>query len=63
MSPAATLSVAESLYLSALISYPRTSSQKLPSSIGYKKILERLRHELSHKKQKFCTRLVEAEII
>lgn len=42
MSPAATLSVAESLYLSALISYPRTSSQKLPSSIGYKKILERL---------------------
>jgi DNA topoisomerase-1 len=42
MSPAATLSVAESLYLSALISYPRTSSQKLPSSIGYKEILERL---------------------
>jgi DNA topoisomerase-1 len=42
MPPATTLSVAESLYLSALISYPRTSSQKLPSSIGYKKILERL---------------------
>lgn len=42
MPPAATLSVAESLYLAALISYPRTSSQKLPSSIGYKKILEQL---------------------
>ncbi|HET6727250.1 MAG TPA: DNA topoisomerase I [Nitrososphaeraceae archaeon] len=42
MPPAATLSVAESLYLAALISYPRTSSQKLPSSIGYKKIIERL---------------------
>lgn len=42
MPPAATLSVAESLYLSALISYPRTSSQKLPLSIGYKKILQRL---------------------
>jgi len=42
MPPGATLSVAESLYLAALISYPRTSSQKLPSSIGYKKIIEQL---------------------
>ena len=43
MSPATTLSIAESLYLAALISYPRTSSQKLPPSIGYKQILERLK--------------------
>ncbi len=42
MSPATTLSIAESLYLTALISYPRTSSQKLPPSIGYKQILEQL---------------------
>ena len=41
--PITTLSVAESLYLAALISYPRTSSQKLPPSIGYKQILDQLR--------------------
>jgi DNA topoisomerase-1 len=34
--------LAESLYLKALISYPRTSSQKLPPSIGYRKILSNL---------------------
>jgi len=42
LSPAITLSIAESLYLAALISYPRTSSKKLPSSIGYEKILNLL---------------------
>jgi DNA topoisomerase-1 len=41
-SPSYTLSVAEKLYLSALISYPRTSSQKLPASINYKKIFSGL---------------------
>ncbi|HEY6950503.1 MAG TPA: DNA topoisomerase I [Nitrososphaeraceae archaeon] len=41
--PITTLFVSESLYLAGLISYPRTSSQKLPPSIGYKKILEQLR--------------------
>ncbi len=43
MPPITTLFVAESLYLAGLISYPRTSSQKLPSSIGYKQILDQLR--------------------
>jgi DNA topoisomerase-1 len=38
-SPSFTLSIAEKLYVNALISYPRTSSQKLPSSINYKKII------------------------
>lgn len=42
LSPAVTLSVAESLYLAALISYPRTSSKKLPTSINYEKILNLL---------------------
>ncbi len=37
--PARTLSIAERLYLDALISYPRTSSQKLPPDIGYMEIL------------------------
>jgi len=40
--PARTLQIAQGLYLNGLISYPRTSSQKLPSSIGYKKILYKL---------------------
>jgi DNA topoisomerase I len=40
--PNITLSVAESLYLSAFISYPRTSSQKLPTSIRYRDILAKL---------------------
>ncbi len=38
--PSYTLSIAERLYLAALISYPRTSSQKLPSSINYEKIIK-----------------------
>ena len=41
-SPARTLAVAERLYLDALISYPRTSSQKLPPDIGYQDILRGL---------------------
>src|SRR6266487_2190056 len=38
-SPSYTLSIAEKLYIAALISYPRTSSQKLPTSINYKKVI------------------------
>jgi len=37
--PSRTLALAERLYLEALISYPRTSSQKLPPDIGYSEIL------------------------
>ena len=59
MPPAATLSVAESLYLSALISYPRTSSQKLPSSIGYKKILERLSMNYPKRNKNFVQDLLK----
>ena len=42
ITPSATLRAAQSLYLSGLISYPRTSSQKLPPSIGYDSILKKL---------------------
>lgn len=59
MPPATTLSVAESLYLSALISYPRTSSQKLPSSIGYKRILERLRMNYPTRNKNFVQDLLK----
>ncbi len=40
--PLRTSSIAQHLYLDALISYPRTSSQKLPPSIGYETILRKL---------------------
>ncbi len=42
ISPQRTLEIAQDLYTNGLISYPRTSSQKLPESIGYKKILQKL---------------------
>ncbi len=41
-SPSRTSQIAERLYLGALISYPRTGSQRLPPSIGYRKILQGL---------------------
>ncbi|WP_230207482.1 DNA topoisomerase I [Candidatus Nitrosocosmicus agrestis] len=40
--PSYTLSIAEKLYLDALISYPRTSSQKLPPTINYNKIISNI---------------------
>jgi len=39
ISPKETLSIAQELYVSGLISYPRTSSQQYPESIDYRKIL------------------------
>ncbi|MEM3695183.1 MAG: DNA topoisomerase I [Candidatus Bathyarchaeia archaeon] len=40
--PIRTLNIAQRLYLDALISYPRTSSQKLPPTINYEEILKNL---------------------
>ena len=40
--PIQTSKISQGLYLKALISYPRTSSQKLPSTIGYRTILKKL---------------------
>ena len=40
LSPTRTMQAAERLYLEALISYPRTSSQRLPPSINYGRILK-----------------------
>lgn len=47
-SPSASLRLAERLYLKALISYPRTDSQKLPASIGPRKILQSLSRNLKY---------------
>lgn len=50
ITPSNTLKAAQSLYLTGLISYPRTSSQQLPESIDYKEILKQLKqkHKISH---------------
>lgn len=42
LTPSRTLQIAQQLYLAGLISYPRTSSQKLPESIGYNEIVKKL---------------------
>ena len=48
--PMRTSNILQHLYLTALISYPRTSSQKLPPSIGYKKILKKLSKNVAYAK-------------
>ena len=51
ISPKNTLQTAQNLYLHGLTSYPRTSSQKLPSNLGFKKILEGLAKNPSYNEQ------------
>lgn len=57
MVPVQTLNIAQKLYEGGLISYPRTSSQKLPSSIGYKKILQKLSKKSDY--SDCCKKLLE----
>ena len=47
--PARTLAIAERLYLDALISYPRTSSQKLPPDIGYSEVLRGISAQIDYR--------------
>ncbi|MDP3986945.1 MAG: DNA topoisomerase I, partial [Nanoarchaeota archaeon] len=54
ITPVRTLAAAQSLYLAGLISYPRTSSQKLPPSINYGDILSILSKE--YKVEKLITK-------
>jgi DNA topoisomerase-1 len=56
-SPKMTLDVAQTLYGQALISYPRTSSQKLPAKIGYKTILTKLSEQSEY--SELCKKLLE----
>ena len=49
-SPRLTGNIAEKLYLRTLISYPRTSSQKLPSTINYQSILKMLGRNQTYRK-------------
>ncbi|MEM4176807.1 MAG: DNA topoisomerase I [Nitrososphaeria archaeon] len=50
-SPSLTLNIAEQLYLQALISYPRTNSQRLPKTINYHKIIKGLSYIKEYKEE------------
>ena len=50
ISPSQTLSLAQKLYLDGLISYPRTSSQKIPEAINPKQILKSLEKQFPEAK-------------
>jgi len=58
-SPTQTNSIAESLYQAGIISYPRSSSQKLPPAINYTKILKALAAIPTYKK--FAEQLLQKE--
>jgi len=57
--PRRTAGIAERLYLNALISYPRTSSQKLPPIINYRAILKALGKKPAYRK--LASELLEKE--
>ncbi|MFQ6051542.1 MAG: DNA topoisomerase I [Candidatus Hydrothermarchaeota archaeon] len=60
LSPTKTLSTAQSLYESGLISYPRTASQKLPPTIDYGRIIKSI-----HKNpmfNEFTAKLISKEL-
>lgn len=50
ISPSQTLAIAQKLYLDGVISYPRTSSQKIPTEIEPKKILKKLEKQFPEAK-------------
>ena len=50
IAPKDTLHIGQTLYENGYISYPRTSSQQLPPTIGYKKILEKLSKQHEYQK-------------
>jgi DNA topoisomerase-1 len=62
ITPSQLLQTAQNLYLAGMISYPRTSSQKLPLNIGYKKIFGKLKENVEYEKLlKFAERKIPVE--
>ena len=57
ITPKVTLSVAQDLYTAGAISYPRTSSQQLPESIGYGDILKKLQKNKEY--EGLCEKLLK----
>jgi len=60
ISPKETLSLAQNLYINGFISYPRTSSQKLPKEIKYKNILQNISKQKDYKE--LCNNLLKKEL-
>ncbi len=60
ISPKDTLTIAQQLYTKAYISYPRTSSNILPESLNYKKILKQLSKQPQY--EQLCNRLLETDL-
>ena len=58
--PKETLSIAQDLYTSGCISYPRTSSQQLTPKIGYNKIISALSKQSSY--SDLCSNLLKNEL-
>jgi DNA topoisomerase-1 len=58
--PKETLSIAQELYTSGFISYPRTSSNQLPSKIGYSKILNLLMKQNTY--HETCSKLLKTDL-
>jgi len=61
MSPKFTSSIAQDLYTSGLISYPRTASQQLPAAIEYKKILQQLQKSTNY--ESLCRELLKKPVL
>jgi DNA topoisomerase-1 len=55
-SPQQTMRIAQSLYEMALISYPRSSSEKIPKQLGYREILQALSKIKSY--ESLCKKLL-----
>ena len=60
ITPKETSILAQDLYTQGLISYPRTSSQKLPKSIGYSKIIKFLSQQKTY--SNLCNELLKKEL-
>jgi DNA topoisomerase I len=60
IAPKQTLQIAQTLYSSSYISYPRTSSNQYPESIGFKKILQSLAKQPQYKK--LCSQLMKGPL-
>ncbi|MBS3117483.1 DNA topoisomerase I [Candidatus Woesearchaeota archaeon] len=56
INPKDTLAIAQNLYTGALISYPRTSSNQLPPSIGYREIISSLSNQATYRP--FCEKIL-----
>ncbi len=61
ITPKETLSIAQDLYTAGMISYPRTSSQKLPMVLDLKKIITKLQKQKSY--SNLCSEILKLKTL